>query len=669
MEIENAGTGPALIVNQTGTEPIVDFRDDGQSAFFIADGGNVGIGTTTPDKELVVNGNASLNGYLSADSVKFNIGAGILDPDQGELSWDEDDQTLHFGMNGVTSRISQNEFIRIKADVTIKKGQAVRATGASGDGSGNITGALYSASSASGIDEIYFIGVAAEDMGPNDFGFVSTFGKVKEVEVSDTRGSDDPEYGLTAQNGWAIGTILYVSTTEPGKYTQTQPLAPNRDIPCVIIVSTNGTKRGFFVRYEHGYSLNDIHDVRYDLPLVDGDLLTWNNNISAWTNKSETDPIFSTWAQANSANYDSVYTTVNTNSAGWDGGTLNYQRWFFTGDGTNDTFNIAGMVENDEEGYRVYVNNVVVDPNEYQIIPATNSIAFDTTPISGAEILIIGQYASQIITLSATGDFVEDFGYTQAGSLTGTRPSGSFTRTNPKLDSIYTTTNINSASWNAAYTSTNSNSAKWESVYTTTNTNSATNWNNTEGKSAYTTTQSNSASWNQFCPTGSVLTYAGSAAPNGWLLCDGSAVSRSTYAGLFAVVGSIYGNGDGSTTFNLPDLRGRVAAGKDDMDNSVGTGGGTAGRLTNSGTGNSGIDGTLLGAASGSDRHTLTINQMPAHTHDQWDPAAFAASSVVAGGSRREIAATSNTDTGSTGGGAAHPIVQPTIVLNMIIRT
>jgi microcystin-dependent protein len=62
-------------------------------------------------------------------------------------------------------------------------------------------------------------------------------------------------------------------------------------------------------------------------------------------------------------------------------------------------------------------------------------------------------------------------------------------------------------------------------------------------------------------PAGTVTQYAGSAAPTGWLLCNGSAISRSTYATLFSAVGTTYGAGDGSTTFNLPDLRGRTAVG------------------------------------------------------------------------------------------------------------
>jgi microcystin-dependent protein len=65
----------------------------------------------------------------------------------------------------------------------------------------------------------------------------------------------------------------------------------------------------------------------------------------------------------------------------------------------------------------------------------------------------------------------------------------------------------------------------------------------------------------QAAPTGVIHPYAGSTAPASWLLCDGSAVSRSLYAELFGVCGTLYGAGDGSTTFNVPDLRGRVPAG------------------------------------------------------------------------------------------------------------
>lgn len=69
----------------------------------------------------------------------------------------------------------------------------------------------------------------------------------------------------------------------------------------------------------------------------------------------------------------------------------------------------------------------------------------------------------------------------------------------------------------------------------------------------------------QLIITGSITAYASETTPTGFLYCDGSAVSRTTYAGLFAVVGTTFGSGDGSTTFNLPDLRGRFLRGTDGL--------------------------------------------------------------------------------------------------------
>lgn len=166
--------------------------------------------------------------------------------------------------------------------------------------------------------------------------------------------------------------------------------------------------------------------------------------------------------------------------------------------------------------------------------------------------------------------------------------------------------------------------------------------------------------------TGTVLPFAGSAAPTGWLLCHGQAVSRTTYAALFNTIGTTFGAGDGSTTFNLPDLRGRVAAGKDDM------GGSAASRLTNSGTGNPGIDGATLGAAGGVDRHQLTEAQMPTHAHNTpagtiSDGAAGWSTIGAAGGGTNVVNISEATS--STGSSNAHPNAQPTIILNQIIKT
>lgn len=108
--------------------------------------------------------------------------------------------------------------------------------------------------------------------------------------------------------------------------------------------------------------------------------------------------------------------------------------------------------------------------------------------------------------------------------------------------------------------------------------------------------------------TGVIFPFAGASAPQGFLLCHGQAVSRSTYSDLFGVIGTAFGAGDGSTTFNVPDLRGRVVAGKDNM------GGTSANRLAAQ------VQGATLGATGGAESHTLTISQIPAHNHGVSDP-------------------------------------------------
>lgn len=166
-------------------------------------------------------------------------------------------------------------------------------------------------------------------------------------------------------------------------------------------------------------------------------------------------------------------------------------------------------------------------------------------------------------------------------------------------------------------------------------------------------------------PTGSVMPFAGRSAPDGFLVCDGSAISRTTYSALFAVIEEIYGSGDGSTTFNLPDLQGRVVAGRDNMSGS------SQDRLTNL---SGGVDGDTLGATGGDEKHTLVDSEIPAHTHTtDFNNFAGVDGTGIGNGAAYEPNRSDPSyparDTGSVGGDQPHNNVQPTIILNYIIKT
>jgi microcystin-dependent protein len=163
-------------------------------------------------------------------------------------------------------------------------------------------------------------------------------------------------------------------------------------------------------------------------------------------------------------------------------------------------------------------------------------------------------------------------------------------------------------------------------------------------------------------PAGVLLPFGGTTAPAGWLLCDGAAVSRTTYAALFAAIGTTYGVGDGATTFNVPNPAGRVLCAASGSH--------------------------ALGSITGAETHTLAVTEMPAHGHTVTDP----------GHSHNILAGTSGTGgidstaqngtnlaasapgtqgpanaTGITiqnnGSGGAHNNMQPTIFFTAIIKT
>jgi len=152
-------------------------------------------------------------------------------------------------------------------------------------------------------------------------------------------------------------------------------------------------------------------------------------------------------------------------------------------------------------------------------------------------------------------------------------------------------------------------------------------------------------------PVGMIMARASTSVPTGWLNCDGSAVSRTTYADLFTQIGTTWGAGNGTTTFNVPDLRSR---------NIMGEGTGT------------GLTARTIGGSFGSETHTLDATEIPGHMHATtatWSFRIFKAGSSFAFPSGASTNESGVSQTASTGGGGAHNNIQPNAVCRFMIKT
>ena len=154
-------------------------------------------------------------------------------------------------------------------------------------------------------------------------------------------------------------------------------------------------------------------------------------------------------------------------------------------------------------------------------------------------------------------------------------------------------------------------------------------------------------------PVGAIMPFGSDTIPENWLLCNGQAVSRTTYPELSNTIGITYGSGDGFTTFNLPDLQGKIPVGLDENDTDFDT----------------------LGNTGGEKEHTLTIAEMPSHSHSE----TFGSKELVDEGGSGEIVTGNKVTfngsgtthiclTANTGESQSHNILQPYIVQNYIIK-
>jgi microcystin-dependent protein len=147
-------------------------------------------------------------------------------------------------------------------------------------------------------------------------------------------------------------------------------------------------------------------------------------------------------------------------------------------------------------------------------------------------------------------------------------------------------------------------------------------------------------------PAGHIALWAADVAPPNWLLCDGAVVSRTTYASLFAAIGTKYGVGDGSTTFGLPNLKGQTPVGKDAAQTEF----------------------AALNQKGGEKTHVLTTPEMPAHTHTTKINTGILYAAGAAGSGTYSVNNAGADPTSSVGGGGAHNNLQPYTVVNFIIK-
>lgn len=152
-------------------------------------------------------------------------------------------------------------------------------------------------------------------------------------------------------------------------------------------------------------------------------------------------------------------------------------------------------------------------------------------------------------------------------------------------------------------------------------------------------------------PIAAIMPYAANTDPSGgsWIVCDGRPLDRDDYAALFAKIGTTYGVGDGSSTFNVPDLRGRTP---------IGAGAGTG--LTN----------RALGAKGGAEKHTLTTGEMPSHTHGVQLSNGFTSGDTTIRGVEAPLVAWFDNQGAiqAAGGNGPHENMPPFLAVGFIIR-
>lgn len=200
--------------------------------------------------------------------IRFNTDETGDANDPGELGWDADFETLALVLDsGVTLQVGQEHLVRVKnasGSVAIPKGRAVMFAGAAGD-----TVTVSPAVSDGSVNHEYLVGITAEEIPADGFGFTTQYGFVNQLK--------------TDYAGWALGTLLYVDPANPGQLTHVEPTAPAWHKPIAAVTRLQAESGRILVRTATGEVLNELHNVSITTP-TNGQVLKYNSGSGVWEN-------------------------------------------------------------------------------------------------------------------------------------------------------------------------------------------------------------------------------------------------------------------------------------------------------------------------------------------------------------------------------------------------
>jgi hypothetical protein len=328
------GTTAVLGTNDTNN---LELETGGTTRVFISASGNVGIGTPTPTERLHVDGNllvtgritaeefhtefisssiiyqsgstqfgnssddthiftgslyvtASLaqfsnevrTGFLSSSYIDINTTAGITQPIEGRLSWNNTDGTLDIGLKGgnIALEVGQDQVARVvnKTDANLLKSEykVVRIRTKDEGGAQGQRLAIKLSQANNDPNSVDTLGLVAENIDNNQEGYIITSGLVHDINTT----------GTLQGETWYDGDVLYLSPTTAGALTNIKPIAPNHTIIIGFVVYSHNNQGKIFVKVDNGYEIDELHNVRIiTSSLSSGDLLVYSGSV--WTNSKQ----------------------------------------------------------------------------------------------------------------------------------------------------------------------------------------------------------------------------------------------------------------------------------------------------------------------------------------------------------------------------------------------